>query len=693
VKNLKNIIISTCLVVISILFITTNHQLVEADSPVKKSIFIVDPSIDDSLYNEFIFSTITTYKELRPNSAYKFFALSSPHESFEIISNQNDPEIFIGEFKAWMKSIRDNIKEDTRIISGSLSEAINELNVTNSAEGSSVNFVLFDELKIDSNEQKIIQSMIDSLSNKNWELNIIHKYGTTKTNLDKYQNWVKWGSGNIYPIVVPDTIELLTKKSLEKNAERILKQDFKGIIDGSTLFQKEILVTPGSSELEIVLYTANSEGNISILSPDNTGNGDKINPANLVVTPFSKIWRYNNPLPGRWIFKISDYNSGLLSLYHRNKLDYNIALVDKGPFPTKNSIQLVTNLVKDNNRLISDDAYVELIFDNEISYEMNDKGNKGDAVAGDGYYSMIIPDVMDPGEYDVNIKFSWPDYGSSISDSTKISFENFPEIRTDLLNTSELLLDNDVSIAIIEIWLNNDKYYINKEDIKWSFSSDQNSLDISLKPLDPIQDGRASKFEISLSTMEYGKASIVFRLDSKYKNKNFVMYSDTVVVKTIDKPIKEPVTEIVKDTNPVDVIQDKIENQSNVMITIFIISAVIIIILISIGIYALINYSVKVDTRGYIYDDKNNMIFDINSIRRSFINKILYRNKIVGSDFNDDLLKGLEFKFMEGFLILTNTSNQSVRVNNQPLSESVEIYSKAWIGIQGKIILYSEEIL
>ena len=413
--------------------------------------------------------------------------------------------------------------------------------------------------------------MIDTLSSKNWELNIIHKYGTTKTNLDKYQDWVKWGSGNLYPIVVPDTIELLTKKSLEENAERILKQDFKGIIDENTLFQKEILVTPGSSELEIVLYTANSEGNISILSPDSTGDGDKINPANLVVTPFSKIWRYNNPLPGRWIFKISDYNSGLLSLYHRNKLDYNIALVDKGPFPTKNSIQLVTNLVKDNNRLISDDAYVELIFDNKVSYEMNDKGNKGDAVAGDGYYSMIIPDVMDPGEYDVNIKFSWPDYGSSISDSTKISFENFPEIRTDLLNTSEILLDNDVSVALIEILLNNDKYYINKEDIKWSFSSDQNSLDISLKPIDPIQDGRASKFEFSLSTMEYGKASIIFRLDSKYKNKNFVMYSDTVVVKTIDKPIEEPGTEIVKDTNPVDVIQDKIENQSNIMITIFII--------------------------------------------------------------------------------------------------------------------------
>ena len=73
-------------------------------------------------------------------------------------------------------------------------------------------------------------------------------------------------------------------------------------------------------------------------------------------------------------------------------------------------------MVKSNDRMISNDAYVELIFDNKVSYEMNDKGNKGDAVPGDGYYSMILPDVLLPGEYDVNIKFSWPNFGSSISE-------------------------------------------------------------------------------------------------------------------------------------------------------------------------------------------------------------------------------------------------------------------------------------
>ncbi len=689
-KKINNLVLFTIFVLGIFLFLDSNSYVVEADTPEKKSVFIVDSSTEDLLYGEFLSSTVTTFKELRPNSAYKFFSLNSPHDSFEIISTQNDSKIYTSELNQWLKSDRTKQEEDTRIISGALGEAINELNVTNASEGSTINLVLFDELKIDANEQKIVQSMIDSLYNKNWKLNVIHKYGTTKSTLDKYSNWSTWGQGILQPIVVPDTIELLVERILQDNAERILKKDFKGIIDKNSLFQKEILVTPGSSELEIVSYTANSEGNISIVSPLNTEG--KVTPSNLVVTPFSKIWRFNNPVPGRWIFKISDYDSGLLSIYHRNKVDYNIDLVSKGPFPTKNSIQLVTNMVKSNDRLISDNAYVELIFDNKISYEMNDNGNKGDAVPGDGYYSMILPDVLQPGEYDVSIKFSWPEFGSSISDSTKISFENFPEIKTDVINTTELSLNTNTSIAIIEILLEGEKYYINKDDIKWAFSSDQEKLDITVKPINAIQDGRASKFEIMLSASDYGKASIVFRLDSTYKNKQFVMYSDTVVIKTISKPVQEPVSEIVKEANSVEKIQEKIETQSNFMLTIFIIVAVLIILLTIIFVYALITYSMKVDTRGYIYDDKNNLLFDINSIKRNLPNKIFQRNQIKGLDFKEDLFKGLEFRFMEGYVILTNKSGQSVRVNNQPLSESVEIFGKAWIGIQGKLVLYSEEI-
>ena len=126
-KKINNLVLFIIFVLGIFLFLDSNSYVVEADTPEKKSVFIVDSMTEDLLYEQFLFSTITTFKELRPNSAYKFFSLSSPHESFEIISNQNDSKIYIDELKKWLKSLRDKQQEDTRIISGALGEAINEL--------------------------------------------------------------------------------------------------------------------------------------------------------------------------------------------------------------------------------------------------------------------------------------------------------------------------------------------------------------------------------------------------------------------------------------------------------------------------------------------------------------------------------------------------------------------------------------
>ena len=237
-------------------------------------------------------------------------------------------------------------------------------------------------------------------------------------------------------MVTPDTIELITENTIKQHAERILTNDFKGIVEENSIFQQEIFVSPGTSELELVMLRAKTEGNVEIISPGGVNRtAGNYGPTDLLETPFVSIWKFTDPTPGKWLFKISDYNSGLLSILHRNKIDYNIQLMNTGPFPTKNSVQLVANMAKQSDILISKDAYVELIFDNKISYEMNDKGVNGDAYAGDGYYSMIIPDVNEPGEYDVEVKYSWPNYGTSISDLTKINFELFHSIC--LLYTSQ----------------------------------------------------------------------------------------------------------------------------------------------------------------------------------------------------------------------------------------------------------------
>ena len=681
----------TLIIIISFLSFGINILSTHAESSNKEVIFVVDPNTENQFYADFIYSVIGILKELREESQYKFFSLNSPHKFFIFDSNSVDSDAQIENLLKWMKS---DENMDSVSVLGAITEIVNEMTLTNSAEGSIINFIVHDNLEISSEESKIIETLLEIIVSKKWILNFVYKFDTDKSIVAKYKSWAEWTTGNIYPMVTPDTIELITVNTIKQHAERVLTTDYKGIVEANSIFQQEIFVSPGTSELEIVIFRAKTEGNVEIITPGGisraTGN---YGPTDLLETPFVLIWKFTDPSPGKWLFKISDYNSGLLTILHRNKIDYNIQLIDTGPFPTKNSVQLVTNMFKGSDILISKDVYVELIFDNKISYEMNDNGLNGDAYAGDGYYSMIIPDIDEPGEYDVEIKYSWANYGTSISDFTKINFELFPYIITDPVNLENINLNENTSIAIIESYLDDEKYFINSEDIQWSVSTDAIVFDISINPIDSIQDGRASKFEAVLSTTKYGKAHINFRLDSMYKNKKYVVYSNSIVITTIPEPIIEKVVVKEELKEPINVIQDKIEEQSNLVLVLSVIVGIVIILILITGIILMINYFRRVSLRGYIYDDKNNLVIDINSISRSLLNKILNRNKIRGEDLNNELFNGLLLEYTQDSMIIHNHTGKSLRINNQPLIDEKEIFNKAWLGISGKLLLYSDDKL
>ena len=690
-KILQKYISITLIIIITFSSFGINILSTHADSSNKEVIFVVDPNVENQYYSDFIHSMIGTLKELREESQYKFYSLNSPHKFFIFDSNAVDSDTQIDNLLNWMKN---DENMDSVSTLGVITEIVNELNLTNAAEGSVINFIVHDNLEISADESKIIETLLDTIVSKKWILNFIYKYDTDQSLIGKYKTWADWTNGSVYPMVTPDTIELLTENTIKQYAERILTNDFKGIVEKNSIFQQEIFVSPGTSELEIVMLRAKTEGNVEIITPGGVNrSAGNYGPTDLLETPFVSIWKFTDPKPGKWLFKISDYNSGLLSILHRNKIDYNIQLLNTGPFPTKNSVQLVANMAKGTDILISKDAYVELIFDNKISYEMNDQGVNGDAYAEDGYYSMIIPDVNEPGEYDVEVKYSWPSYGTSISDLTKINFELFPYIITDPVTLDDINLNENTSIAIIESYLDDEEYFIKSEDIKWAASADALDFEIKINPLNPIQDGRASKFEAILITTKYGKANISFSLNSMYKNQQYVIYANSIVISTIPEPIVEKIIVKEEPKDPVNVIQDKIDEQSNLVLIVFSIITVIIILMLLIGIILLINYSRRVSIRGYIYDDKNNLVIDINATSRSIQNKILNRNKIKGEELNNELFNGLLFEYMQDYMIIHNHTEKSLRINNQPLIEQKEIFNKAWLGISGNLLLYSDEKL
>ena len=172
-----------------------------------------------------------------------------------------------------------------------------------------------------------------------------------------------------------------------------------------------------------------------------------------------------------------------------------------------------------------------------------------------------------------------------------------------------------------------------------------------------------------------------------------MIYSNSIVISTVPEPIIEKVIVNKEPEKPLNVIQDKIDEQSNLVLILFSVVAIIIILILIIGIILMINYSRRVSVRGYIYDDKNNLIIDINAVSRSLQNKILYRNKIKGEEFNNELFNGILFEYMPDYMIMHNYTGKSLRINNQPLIEEKEIFNKAWLGISGNLLLYSDDEL
>ena len=263
-KILQKYISITLIIIITFSSFGINILSTHADSSNKEVIFVVDRNVENQYYSDFIHSMIGTLKELREESQYKFYSLNSPHKFFIFDSNAVDSDTQIDNLLNWMKN---DENMDSVSTLGVITEIVNELNLTNAAEGSVINFIVHDNLEISADESKIIETLLDTIVSKKWILNFIYKYDTDQSLVGKYKTWADWTNGSVYPMVTPDTIELLTENTIKQYAERILTNDFKGIVEKNSIFQQEIFVSPGTSELEIVMLRAKTEGNVEIITP------------------------------------------------------------------------------------------------------------------------------------------------------------------------------------------------------------------------------------------------------------------------------------------------------------------------------------------------------------------------------------------------------------------------------------------
>ena len=150
-KILQKYISITLIIIITFSSFGINILSTHADSSGKEVIFVVDPNSENQYYSDFIYSLIRTLKELREESQYKFFSLNSPHKSLIFDSNAIDSDTQIENLLQWMKN---DENMDSVSVLGVITEIVNELTLTNAAEGSVINFIVNDNLEISSEDQK-----------------------------------------------------------------------------------------------------------------------------------------------------------------------------------------------------------------------------------------------------------------------------------------------------------------------------------------------------------------------------------------------------------------------------------------------------------------------------------------------------------------------------------------------------------
>ena len=140
-KILQKYISITLIIIITFSSFGINILSTHADSSGKEVIFVVDPNSENQYYSDFIYSLTGTLKELREESQYKFFSLNSPHKFLIFDSNAIDSDTQLENLLQWMKN---DENMDSVTVLGTITEIVNELTLTNAAEGSVINFIVND---------------------------------------------------------------------------------------------------------------------------------------------------------------------------------------------------------------------------------------------------------------------------------------------------------------------------------------------------------------------------------------------------------------------------------------------------------------------------------------------------------------------------------------------------------------------
>ena len=692
-------------------------------------------SEDSGYLFESLFGLLTT---LRPEDRMAFVPVQEPEDVVGPVGGaEADLRLMIADI--------DSIMAGTPLEPASLVDAMVEASSVMGDEralsGSDVYLIVADDARVALDRQHSnLAPLLSRFQENGWRVNGIMLPETTSSVKQFLGKMAEDSGGSVY--------DLSAEGGLTELGQAILSEDLRGSLSPlgqRDLYPSEVMTTavdvsPGTEETTVIIVKETPDGSLQISNPDglDSSQGDRSS-SRVIETPHVVAWKLTNPAVGSWMVDIGGVE-GRVSVWSHSTNRYSLVLGNSEPIPTGQPATISAYITEDGRPVklhgITVVARLTTPDGANLAYTMNDNGENGDVVSGDGYYSVGLGPLQSIGEYETVLEMWWPDHTYMVSSGSSFTTSAFPAIRVEPGKLNELESGVRALVATVYVHVQGEPYAIQSEQLTASIGTpfeqgrraalgqgkvaqgtEGQSLPtptsapegfglLEVEPQRLFGDGPAWEYQVYYTPSSEGRRDLFFDLDLEYSGVRYAHSSEALRLTSL-APVVPEAAPVVPEVAPVAPVAAEIsppavpvtvpvtisptsvtvvaETQSMAVWPVVVALVLIIAVIATVLAYLL----TQARPRGYLYNDLNEPIVDFSKLKRGPAVALFLKNLVPGRDLNVPELSGLVFMFTRsGVKLRSAGEHPTVRVNNQPLINEAEIDDQTWIGSGGKLFTF-----
>ncbi len=502
--------------------------------------------------------------------------------------------------------------------------------------------------------------------------------------------------GESFNLSVPAGFETITDRILRRDGKGSLSSMGRAVLSEDSVLEVDLDIAPGTSEVNMVFFREIPVTSFRLRNPDGfeASVGDRTS-SSISEFPNVVVWELIDPVPGRWNVQIRG-TAGHFSANRHSVNRFSIEHQSYGIVPIGEPVMIVAAVMDGLQRSTVDADLSAVVTDPEgtaIIHELNDQGRDGDAIAGDGYFSAMGPPVNLEGEYAVKLQLSWPDISFNITTHSSFSAQSFPIVSVSPIETGIIQPGHRTKIATLFVNVDGQPFSVLVDDLNASTVSNQGeSGKVEIVPQEVISLGKAFAFDVFFTPSAESMATVIVRLDVEYADRMFTYSPDQIVVSSVSPrptpvpPPPAPTPEPAAKTPSPPALPDPDVPPTGLIAIIVVLCAVGLVVA---GFAAY--WATRTAPFGYLYSNDGEVLVNFASLRRAVGDVLFRRNTIWGNELDIPGFREVSFRFGVGrvFVESTQVSPSTVRVNNQPVTDSVDVFDNSWIGASGRLYRFT----